>query len=118
MFKWLKANVYIAAWIGAAYAVIAVHPAIERIVKNVRAMLCLSAAAIFIAAYPKIKRIAKNVCVTFAAWLMVSSALMLMRLTMSQEAMKDLVKSLLILACVYVVFRSTQNGIKVNNSER
>jgi len=48
----------------------------------------------------------------FAIWLMVSSALMLMRLTMTQETMKDLVKTLLILACVYAVIVSTQIGLK------
>jgi len=97
MNEWLKSHTYIAEWLGVVAGYLAI------------------VVGIFIAAYPVIKGTVKSVATMFAVWLVVSSTFMLMRLTMSQEAIKDMLKSLLLLACVYAVFQSTQNGLKTQS---
>jgi len=89
MNEWLKSHTYLADWLAATFG--------------------------FIACCPVFKEAIKSVWTMFAVWFVVSSTILVLRLTMSQEAMKEVLKNLLVIACVYAVFQSTQNGLKTQS---
>jgi len=86
MLEWLKSHEYIAGWLAACAAV-----------------------------YPTVKSAAKGILITLLVWLMVGSAIMLMRLTMSEEAMNDVIMSLLLIVLVYTIVSSTQTSFKAQS---
>lgn len=97
MNEWLKSHIYIAEWLGTLAGYIGIF------------------VAMLIALFPVIKRTAKSVCVMFAVWLMVSSALFLFRSTMSQETEKEMWKAILVIGCIYVAFLSSQDELNAKS---
>jgi hypothetical protein len=97
MNEWLKSHTYISEWLSTVAEYIAIF-------------LTLS-----LAAYPVIKKTVTSLFITFYVWLMLGLVLVWLRLTMSQETSKEMMKNLLLIGCMCIAFQSTLNELKATS---
>ncbi len=110
MLDWLRANTYIAEWLGVTFGLIAaVTGAISAIAGVIGAL------ASVIAAYPIVKKEAESILTQLQLWLALVTVFIVLRLTMSKQAIDEMVKYVLIAVVLYAIIQSSKAGVEAQS---